>query len=515
MRRFLRDDDGYVFFLTLISLPALMGLALLVMDVSRGNNAQSDLYAAADAVALAGARELNGGTDAITRAKAAMAQITNSVHMLDPDDGAAGESLVYADATGNEFTVTFLSDIPQDDHTPIDWSKATTDPTEANYVHVFVRASNLETLFINPLSMLQESVPVSASAVATMRSAACNVVPLYICNPFESDLTKDLQQAFYDGDLHGRLIRLHPKGSDTESPGNFGFLQVIGQNGNTTSSADAIRDIFAGDYNPTCYANGKVNTKPGAAVSIRTGYNARFDIYEAPYANPTAMADYPPALNVRRGYIPSLNGGGNVVDADCSRELADDPAELAMAMPFPDNTTMVPPTDGDLGAAIGTDDTWDINTYWNTNHPSTTLSWSDITPSFAGKTPSRYDVYRYELDQIDIPAEDLTAEASAGTSPMNETGKPTCFIDTTGAPPAVSEDRRVIFAAIIDCTAADNQGQSEMTVNSYASIFMARPMEKNGSGGDGTIDVEIIDITGWGGNGTLETFVREEAVLVR
>jgi hypothetical protein len=39
-------------------------------------------------------------------------------------------------------------------------------------------------------------------------------------------------------------------------------------------------------------------------------------------------------------------------------------------------------------------------------------------------------------------------------------------------------------------------------------------MKKVGSD-DSTIDVEIIDITGFGGNGTLDLFVRDEAILVR
>jgi hypothetical protein len=34
-------------------------------------------------------------------------------------------------------------------------------------------------------------------------------------------------------------------------------------------------------------------------------------------------------------------------------------------------------------------------------------------------------------------------------------------------------------------------------------------------GVDATIDVEIIDITGFGGTGTLDDFIRAEAVLVR
>ena len=52
-------------------------------------------------------------------------------------------------------------------------------------------------------------------------------------------------------------------------------------------------------------------------------------------------------------------------------------------------------------------------------------------------------------------------------------------------------------------------------VNSFLSVFMTRPMEQNSGGGDGTIDIEIIDVTGSAGNGTLDDFIRTEAVLIR
>ena len=71
MKLFWRDESGYVLVFSLIALPALLALGLIIVDVGRGNNAHSDLQAAADAVALAGGRELDGGADAIERVAAA------------------------------------------------------------------------------------------------------------------------------------------------------------------------------------------------------------------------------------------------------------------------------------------------------------------------------------------------------------------------------------------------------------------------------------------------------------
>ena len=142
MRMFRKDESGYILVLGLIVMPVFIGFGLLIIDVGRGNNAHADLSAAADAVALAGARELDGGLDAIDRAKSAMAQITNSVAMLSPTEPGDQGTLVYQDTDGNEFEVVFLKSIPANDTDDIDFSKATTDSALAEYVYVRAQSEN-------------------------------------------------------------------------------------------------------------------------------------------------------------------------------------------------------------------------------------------------------------------------------------------------------------------------------------------------------------------------------------
>jgi hypothetical protein len=69
----------------------------------------------------------------------------------------------------------------------------------------------------------------------------------------------------------------------------------------------------------------------------------------------------------------------------------------------------------------------------------------------------------------------------------------------------------------VNCSAAVEaewlRGASDpVPIEGYASIFLTNPMEK---GADGTINAEVIDITGTGGLGTLDNYIRVEAVLVR
>lgn len=541
MKRFLTACEGYVLVLSLLILPVFLGFGLIIVDIGRGNNAHADLQAAADSVALAGARELDGNIGAIARARAAMAQIDNSVSMLAHGGADMHIALRYANVPGNEYTVVFLTDIPTNDTTPIDsaWltNNQTTDDALAEYVYVAVQSRNLDSFFFNPANLLPQSVPVGAVAVAQYLAAVCNIAPLYICNPFENDpgYTSDtLVQRFNEGALHGRLVRLHPKGNGTHQPGNFGFLQVEGASGNTSASANAIRQIFAGRRNPTCYRAGQVTTKPGAATSIRQGINTRFDIYEGPFnnwENDPSSNQYSftisPGQSVRKGYTYTGNNS-------CNASLETSGTYLG----FPDNDTMLSSTQGIPGAVIGATDDWAyenylIATYGATNANLIMNGPDSLVPSFAGRDPSRYDIYRYEIE--DPQNLNLAGYGGSGGNALSEVGNPICGASQNPDPivPIPDPDPRLTYAAIIDCDSPASQAQgggvNDYIVNAYAEIFLTRPMEGNSGPstnvtdvggntvqfGDGTIDVEIVDVTGSGSNGVLETFIREESILVR
>lgn len=584
IRSFRKDEGGYVLVLSLILLPVFLGFGLLIIDVGRGNNAHADLQAAADAVALAGARELDGSSDAIPRARTAMAQLTNNVSMLARQGADVEIELVYEDVAGNEFTVRFLrgipgstprgepNAIPGDDTTPIDgtflntWG--TTDSSLAEYVYVYAQSENLETAFFNPASLLPSSVPVSATAVAKTLSAVCDFTPLYICNPFENvtGYSGDgLEERFNDGDLHGRLLRLHPKGNGTHTPGNFGFLQVEGANGAVSASAAALRSVFAGRRPGSCFAAGQVTTKPGGAVAIAAGINTKFAMFTGPFNNINNLGyTVRSSVNVRKGYLPP-NGNpqgqqacedtGNTDDhfLDPSNAAAwDGPDDILSApslMGLPDNDAMqiVSTTvNGTVvpGAIVGFGN-WPINEYLNRNYGisdwttatgamGTLASYNSFnsltgTPSAGSpgaRMPSRYDVYRWEIDN---PTTILNA-----ASPAGEVGQACGYANTFTGP----DDPRLIYAAVVDCQSAPNIAQgggiNTYNVRAYAEMFMARPMGKNGNGfnanavtytdpetgttytgSDATIDVEIVRITGAGGNGVLENFIRNESILVR
>lgn len=597
MKSFWKNEDGYILILMLLFMPVFVGLSLLVIDVSRGNNAQSDLYAAADAMALAAARELDGGTDAIIKAKAAMLEVDNSVSLLAPAGADTFINLQYEDVAGNEYTVIFLREIPDNDDDPIDqaWvnNNATTVGSEAEYVLVEVRSRDLATVFFNPATLIRNNVPIGATAVATRFSAACNVTPIYICNPFENtapgfDNQANLSDRFQNGALHGRIFKLQPGGQDTEGPGNFGFLQVESPNGNGQSpSANALNQIFAGGQNPTCYSNEAVDTAPGAMNSLGQGINVRFDIYDGQFGND--QATYPPSQNVRKGYVERAQGPGG----PCNQELFEVPQDVngnpiitpETPIPYLDNVTMVDPgaSGGTQGASLGSGG-WNFDIWWDNTYAGlpaqgvgeldptqikdliatnpdynsayywervyddqgNLISETAVLRNEANTTePSRNDVFEFEKDYMATvrlaingdPDEVSTADGlldtySATKRPLyehvsggGESGAPLCSYPNGGAPApdeTVENDRRVIFAAIIDCETNGTQGMTtDLPVNSFASVFMVNPLERNGNSpgndisNDATLDVEIIGLSSAGGGGLIENFVRDEAVLVR
>src|SRR5437660_7203315 len=75
LTQLLRDRSGAAGVYAALLLPVLAGTALLAVDASRLFNLQTALQKGADALALAGAAELDRKPDSITRANAAIANL--------------------------------------------------------------------------------------------------------------------------------------------------------------------------------------------------------------------------------------------------------------------------------------------------------------------------------------------------------------------------------------------------------------------------------------------------------
>ncbi|TIX38819.1 MAG: hypothetical protein E5V40_18330, partial [Mesorhizobium sp.] len=152
-----------------------------------------------------------------------------------------------------------------------------------------------------------------------------------------------------------------------------------------------------------------------------------------------------------------------------------------------------------MGGRMGDGD-WNLSGYWSTNFGSAShpASW-DTTK------PTRYDVYKYEI------AQGLVGTASTG----GEIGTPS----NSCQPPVTSVDRRLLYGAILNCNALEAAGNdlsghsTNLPVEAFGSFFLTEPVAS--ASDDASVMVELVDVTGGAGQGTLDNFLRDEAQLYR
>lgn len=501
IRAFWHDQRGIALILVSITLPAIIGFSLLAIDMSRVNNMHNDLQKAADAFALAGAAELDGTTGAWGRAERAMATLVSNDSyfsttlpngMLTLASGQPGGAL-RCNSAGN-ISWCFLKAIPAADGTQITVANqatylANSDPLvgelETRFVQVTVTPIGFSAIF--PVSFLSNtatgSFNVSAVAVAGFRSSVCDYTPVFMCNPYEmvnghntaGDIT--LEQAATSQQYRRRQILLRDDGF--YQPGNFAFLASPEGNGAQALEASLARVKPVG-----CYAQDGVDTEPGQSTGpVQDGLNARFGISRSYIGSADG-----PAANVRMGLTSiNCNNGQTNFETDPTKGVG---LERDSCLSTGNCTLM--------SGRMGTGD-WNASRYWAVNHPTR----GALPSSLVGAT--RYEMYRYELDPDGNPA---TNDSIAGDAAVSgETGNPSC-----SQTPVTTVDRRILYGAIIDCQAIGgfNGRANNIPVHAFGSFFITEPIKDSKD-----IYVELVDITGKGGRGTLDNFLRDEAQLYR
>ncbi|PSC03759.1 hypothetical protein SLNSH_17615 [Alsobacter soli] len=486
LRRLLADEGGSIAIPMAVALPVIAAAAMLVVDGGRLFNLQTSVQTSADALALAGAAELDGKPDAIQRSNAAIAALVRN----DPRFGAAGGRI---GAQG----VRYLTGLPTSDATAIGSAYQTTDPARAALVEVTTQPVGFGSVFAKAAGAVGLPTAVSAKAVAGFDSVACNVTPLFMCNPFEGSSTT-LFTAARDPSFKRRLIAMKAKGSQYGA-GNYGYLQPAYGTGGS-----AVKESLAVDRPKGCYRQSGVELQTGNISSTAEALNVRFDLYSGNFSGSRGDPSYRPAQNVRKGFTgPS-----------CNPSVAYDPtqsptasANLGKPLGLPRDTCFLDGRTCTYGGSavagrIGDGD-WDFETYWTRTYGGGFPNgWSNTN------RPSRYDVYRYELDN------DLQLRLTAGAS-AKESGAPACY---TGGPSTLSDDpdRRTFVGAIIDCAAAAAAGQltgssgGVIPVTAYGRFFLTEPMDKN----DGTIWAEMVELVE-PGTASARGIIRDSVELYR
>jgi Flp pilus assembly protein TadG len=445
-----KDEDGNVLFYFTIMLPVIVGMIGLVLDGGAFLHLNTDLQELADAAALAGAKELDGGTatpNAIDRAK------DKAENLLSNNPNWSNTSLHASGVQVLDPPIFYSS-------TPFVSANQTTDPTKAFYIQVTtVTRQRAPTFMPAVAAMLGGSAPspnqTSASAIAGTTTVACKTQPLMLCNPYEGT-----------SDFHadpGQLFHFKQKGSTGGfSPGDFGLLDPPGVN---SSGAKTIRNLLSQQSPNFCYVD-QVSPRPGQAVSdVADGINVRFDL--TPNGNASGM-DLTPAPNDIKGIMTDPT---KAPACQNSKYNTDDQWPAPPSPPSPINTantsntamypgatdmTATPPT-GIL--SIGsTMDMTAANAYWNYHHGT---NWP------AGTT--RFQAYCQELG--------LGSDCQGTNSPPpwvanSEKNAPYCSTASTG-----DYKRRLINVAVVNCLANNVRGNSTANVRSshYAVFFLVGP----------------------------------------
>ena len=517
LRQFVHDTRAAVLMYVTATLPVIVGGALLAIDASRMYSLHTSLQKGTDAMAIAGAAELDASPSAIVRARAAMQRIVENADVF---SGSGGEN----DIRWADVTVRFLTEIPASDATPIPDSMEVSDDNtspqfdaqagqKARFVEVVILPRSLTSIF--PASFLggpnvQQARTVS---VAGNTQVVCKLMPLFICNPFEpdnytgTDYLNDfgLFAAAETDSERRKLIQMKaaPGGSADYFPGDFGFLRT-----NDTQGAQELADALAKGTVEACFSQSGVETETGHKQGpIKAALNTRFGLYTNPgFGNNNGNgsqgspggADWPyrPAPNVRKGQDYTDN------NKKCKHWTPDDPVD-AKPLPLDDCFLTDPVTCTDMDGRRGNGN-WTVegtDNYWHTNYGTT----ASTLGTYNGKSPanaSRYDVYMEE-----ITAGMVGNPAPPGSGVPLDNGDPKLESCWNGdALDITSAHRRLINGAILNCQALENhpdfnlKGHVEnVPVLAFAEFFMVWPMlgTCNGSCTNPVTAEDVDDRTLW------------------
>lgn len=464
MPRYWRDRNGSVAVWMALLMPVLIGSAALSVDVSRMYNLEHELQIAADSLARSGAAELDQRGDSIERAQRAVANLVANSQKF--GNQGAGEITPQS--------IRFLEDLPNNDYEIPGAEFETTDPYKAKYIEIEVIPETVKVIFSRTLASTVSSVTLDARSIAGTGNGICGAAPIFVCNPYEN--TSDtIYEAMETAEFQRRQIQFKTprQVNDNYGPGNFGFLDPYG-----TGDNSKIDDAIAIDTPPICINKAGVNLRTGNIASLRVAFNTRFDIYEGKFKKFASDPRYAPAENVTKGYT----GGG------CNTKPDEDALGLPRDACFADDSCTL--MDGRLGNGD-----WDFVSYMETNHNGAqTVNIADVTYSinYAARThtpidpPSRYNIYRWEIDSGSIPG-----AVSYGTSSTPEEGTPQCH---ASGPSTASIDRRIMYAAVLNCEAVEaeygmNGSKKDLPVETFVKVFLTEPMGKSS---DNTIWGEIV-----------------------
>ncbi|HET8746397.1 MAG TPA: pilus assembly protein TadG-related protein [Ramlibacter sp.] len=290
---------GAIAVLVGVAIVGLVMMAGLVVDLGRLYVVKTELQNAADACALAAARELN-----------------------DRSEGATGRSKNAAISVGTLNKVGLQSDAVVITETDIHFSNrleeaAWTDTVQDDSVYAWCtpHAASVNLLFMQAGRLLglasPDAIALSADAVARMmNSQSFCAIPLAMCTTESASTGFGFEMGKW---YTGRLT------AGNGITGMYGWIQFGGPG--AAEVAEALAGPGLCDVRPT-----HVDAKSGEGQGIAKGWNTRFGLYAGPFSNITLYPPdrtgwaYSPTRSVLQGHT-TVTIPGNWPPSDAAGEI--------------------------------------------------------------------------------------------------------------------------------------------------------------------------------------------------
>ncbi|MXO86003.1 pilus assembly protein [Altererythrobacter aurantiacus] len=492
-KSFWSGEHGAVAATYALALVPLIAMAGVGMDYARLMGMDSELQNGADQAALAAASQLDGKSGACTRASTAARSLVVNTSLLTSDDNA----ITFTEATdcsGSE-SIMFWQDKAK--------TNAATSDANANFVEVLVDVRGVDYALLPVTGALRGEL--QAAALAGLGSAICKVPPIMICHPdpgtpFNADARKG-QGIAATGHSTGKNKAGGDAGTTTSgtkwSPGNFGFLQIPGVDGDAGNKNARLLTALAFNTPQTdCISleNNKVST--GNPQGLYDAINTRFDLYDFPSNGGSTLAPCQggaclAAPNVTKDFIRTKTSGNNSCKVGNNGwELPKSGSEFkpvasgswsAGKVSANNPTVMGLPRDnchytsfngtGLCGTGTGRfgDGNWAREDYFAKNH---------ATPPPGYATMTRYETYLWEIANDKIN----------NTAPQS--GKPVCSAATG------PKERRVLSIAVVTNCAELSGTSTPVNIEDFVDVFLVEPSVDDAKRYNAFKDVIYFEIIG-------------------
>lgn len=482
---FRKDDGGAVLVYVTLLILALIALLSLAIDGARVMYLNGNLQEIADAAALAGAKELDGRADAITRATDKAVNYLKN-HPEWSDVQYSGTEIVSSGPGKPTFFESLEPDV------------VTQDPRKAAFIRVNTATRAVGLTFGRSLTSDQTA---STFAQATARSAfaACDAIQSFLCNPWESEQeTNSLGGAlnWVNKVQPGQMFVL--AGGSGGAEGNWGLIDPPGGSGHNPHDQAAFWAEVAKDSCSLKNANEITNyVDPGNnASAARPGINVRFD-------NPVQHLNNTAAPIVIDGWASQGAGGfgcqnnisatGGVTSTGRSFSQADTDWQSYQAYcnatspqlgscPLPRDRDLTPVNSASPGLTRrGTGvNPADLDAYWHNHHDG-------ARPE---QLNTRYKIYQCEVDPSNRDKCFGASGNFTSQSSNREHPTPRCNESIVG-----QASRRLVKVALVDCNYWGITGASKPLpiVTLMAEFFMTEPAETSSTPSlDGRIYGELV-----------------------